>query len=378
MAAFLVVISHVRHIVLVDYTTVEQKSILVQGLYFFTGLGHEAVVIFFVISGFLVGGLTLEKWRTQGVRIGEYFAARISRIYVVLIPALIFGLILDAVGLHWFNGSELYSNGAQYRTNSLNEVFSNGMDARTLFGNIFMMQGVLTKTLGSNGPLWSLAFEWWYYVIFIVFALAIEKSNLHRFGYICLALIISVLLPQQLILWGAIWMLGVLAKKCIDNRVVRLHPVFGIVIFLVALGISRISHSVENFREPTSIALTRDLFLGLAYVAAIVSVGNTRINIFTPKCNKWLADFSYTTYLFHFPAMIFIVAFAAQVFHLDFQLQPRLFGLTYMATIVFILYIYCYVFSLLTERHTRRMRSMLTTIMLSNAWRWRKLPRERH
>ena len=93
-AALLVVLGHARHLILIDYNHVEYKNIFIKGLYFITGLGHEAVVVFFVISGFLVGGLTLRKWSTQ-ISYKDYFAARFSRIYSVLVPALIVGAGLD-------------------------------------------------------------------------------------------------------------------------------------------------------------------------------------------------------------------------------------------------------------------------------------------
>lgn len=99
-AAFLVVLSHVRHLILIDYKDIEYKSIFIKGFYFITGLGHEAVVVFFVISGFLVGGLTVRKWSVK-LSYKDYFAARFSRIYSVLIPALLLGAGLDWIGLDW-------------------------------------------------------------------------------------------------------------------------------------------------------------------------------------------------------------------------------------------------------------------------------------
>ena len=32
--------------------------------------------------------------------------------------------------------------------------------------NAFFLQTIVGPTFGSNGPLWSLAYEWWYYVLF--------------------------------------------------------------------------------------------------------------------------------------------------------------------------------------------------------------------
>ena len=80
VAAFLVVIGHIRHLLFVDLKYVEHKTLFIKGMYFFTGFGHEAVIVFFVISGYLVGGITLERWRLNGADLASYFSARFSRI----------------------------------------------------------------------------------------------------------------------------------------------------------------------------------------------------------------------------------------------------------------------------------------------------------
>src|SRR5438045_3272219 len=118
-AAVAVLISHVRHLILVDLVGVTNKTLLCKVFYFMTGLGHEAVIVFFVISGFLVGGHTWERWRNESLRLRSFVSARISRIYTVLIPALIVGLAFDVIGLRWLNASELYTNAIKYHTISL-------------------------------------------------------------------------------------------------------------------------------------------------------------------------------------------------------------------------------------------------------------------
>jgi peptidoglycan/LPS O-acetylase OafA/YrhL len=35
-----------------------------------------------------------------------------------------------------------------------------------LLGNLVFLQAILVPTWGSNGPLWSLAFEFWFYIWF--------------------------------------------------------------------------------------------------------------------------------------------------------------------------------------------------------------------
>src|SRR5208337_1736443 len=50
-------------------------------------LGHQAVISFFVMSGYLVGGSVISSIRKQKDFIREYFIHRFARIYVVTVPA---------------------------------------------------------------------------------------------------------------------------------------------------------------------------------------------------------------------------------------------------------------------------------------------------
>jgi peptidoglycan/LPS O-acetylase OafA/YrhL len=59
-AAFLVLSGHLRSYIFQSYGELAQESLPVKAFYFGTGLGHQAVIIFFALSGFLVGGKALE------------------------------------------------------------------------------------------------------------------------------------------------------------------------------------------------------------------------------------------------------------------------------------------------------------------------------
>ena len=56
-SALLVFLHHFRNHLFESYDLVENKTILVKIFYFFTLFGHEAVIIFFILSGFFVGGV---------------------------------------------------------------------------------------------------------------------------------------------------------------------------------------------------------------------------------------------------------------------------------------------------------------------------------
>lgn len=363
VAAFLVVIAHARHLLFVDYKLVMAPNILVKGLYFFTGLGHEAVVVFFVISGYLVGGLTWQKWRLKGVDAAQYIVARTSRIYTVLIPGLLIGGLLDLIGLHWFNQSELYTASPRYQS-SMNSVIADNLNIETLLGNLAMLQGIAVPRLGSNAPLWSLANEWWYYCIFALVAAGVIARGLRRIGCFAAVAVLAWFLPAKLVLWIVIWGLGLLAAMWIEYGKRIPHPWVGAVLFAVFLIISRLSHSVENVEGGESLfdGFLRDLSLGLAYAVFLVAATRLRWNLLLPDFHRRFANFSYSTYVFHFPIMVLIVAMGYQFLGIGIQIQPTLSSAFYITLVVGFVYLCCFLFSCVFERQTDSIRRLMTKV----------------
>ena len=58
-AAVLVMAGHLRAYVFQNYDSLNSPDLSVKIFYAITGLGHQAVIIFFAMSGFLVGGKAL-------------------------------------------------------------------------------------------------------------------------------------------------------------------------------------------------------------------------------------------------------------------------------------------------------------------------------
>jgi peptidoglycan/LPS O-acetylase OafA/YrhL len=368
LAAFLVVIAHARHLLLVEYKSVLAPTLPIKGIYFITGFGHEAVVIFFVISGFLVGGLTLRKWRSAGVDLLQYGVARVSRIYTVLVPALILGGLLDWVGLHLFNASALYTESPRYQS-SMNSVIADNLGFDTFAGNLFMLEGIVVHAFGSNAPLWSLVYEWWYYCIFALVGAAFLSRGKRQLGVALCALLLAVFLPGRLLLWMSIWLLGILAALWIESGKKLPRPLVGFIIFAVVLTISRLSHDVEA-TEPDGALFSgywRDMLLGLAYMVCLAGASRLRSTFVLSHAQRLLAEFSYSTYLFHFPVMVLVVAVAYQYAGLSIQVQPTWANIIWMAGITGLVYPCCYVFSLVFERHTNIVRQHM--MLHIRSWR---------
>ncbi len=366
LAALLVVVNHARSLVLVDFSDVQNKNILAKALYLATGLGHEAVVIFFVISGFLVGGLTLDRWQSRGPDMRAYASARVSRIYTALVPALIIGFALDYIGMRWFNASAIYTSISPYHIASINYTMVSTMNLPTLIGNLFMMQGTLTQPLGTNGALWSLAYEWWYYCIFACVAAAMTTGGNRRFAYAAGAFLIAVLLPFKLVLWGVIWVVGIFTHRWIRSTAWRPAPWLGMGLFLATLVASRLSHNVAALENSVAGSFARDFILGLGYALALAS--SSRMSrrgqpMRFARVHQELAQFSYTTYLFHLPALFLICGAIYQVSGQPFLQQPHLAGLSYLLGVTALAYAYCFAMSMVTERYTTSVRRRLDALV---------------
>lgn len=82
IAAFMVVLSHSRNTFFPAFgdLPVEQHNVFTMAFTMFCRMGHEAVVIFFVLSGFLVGGRGIERIKTGTMNVGSYAIDRFSRI----------------------------------------------------------------------------------------------------------------------------------------------------------------------------------------------------------------------------------------------------------------------------------------------------------
>ena len=63
-----------------------------------SNFGHSSVIVFFVLSGFVIAFITDTREKT----FATYAASRISRVYSVALPAVFLTIALDAVGRHLF------------------------------------------------------------------------------------------------------------------------------------------------------------------------------------------------------------------------------------------------------------------------------------
>ena len=137
--------------------------------------GHEGVVVFFVLSGLLISASVIQDVRSGRWSWQRYAVARASRMYMVLVPALLLTFALHQAGIALFAGRFDTSDPGNDSVNLV--IIGQRLVAPVFLGNLCFLQAIFVDVFGSNFALWSLANEWWYYVIFPCFWLSFSGCS---------------------------------------------------------------------------------------------------------------------------------------------------------------------------------------------------------
>jgi peptidoglycan/LPS O-acetylase OafA/YrhL len=355
-AAFLVVIGHIRGLVFVPYSDIIVNDIGIKFFYFITGIAHESVIVFFVLSGYLVGGKLLNDYLYGKLDWRNYFIKRISRLYIVLIPALIFGGLIDFIGVHWFNSLHIYNNAFHFV--SLNYNVIERLSFEHFWSNFFMMQKTLTSTFGSNGPLWSLAYEFWYYLLLPILIMiflkakaimqAAEDHYANMVLFILLFIVLILFLDKWLIFYFLLWMIGVGAFFINKFR----PPFWAAITFTIAvLLLGRFGSMFPAFFA--------DFLLAIGISLMLLAYENTKLTLTFVRTNSLLADFSYSVYLFHFPLFILLLSILIENTGIGYNMQPSFETFLLFLLMIVSIYIYSFTMYLLFERNTHKVRTYL-------------------
>ncbi len=357
LSALLVLTGHLRAAILDDYGSLSAPNLGIKAFYLATGLGHQAVMVFFVLSGYFVGGSVLRGLMSGRFSWCDYAMARLSRLWVVLIPALLLTLGFDLLGRHWHPSA--YTGGfyGQFSSGpSTDHPVDNGFG--TLLGNLGFLQTLAVPVYGSNGPLWSLAYEFWYYLLFPLMTVVVfqvkkvrNQSGAHfglRFVHFLHLAVLVWWLPAGLLFFGLIWLLGV--AVWLLAAMPRVAAVAANRLYCILLGFTFLGTLVAS---KTPSFLGSDLAVGFAFAGWMVSLcGPWSHNGWWSSLSSGLSEISYTLYVVHFPILFFI----ATVVLNGQQFAPDETGLALFAGLACLLTALSVGLWWLFERHTPRVR----------------------
>lgn len=185
-AAVLVLLDHSRAQLFGSYdrSFAGSDHVLTKVFFVLFGMGTQAVMCFFVMSGLLIAPKFLSGKKLDGFLLRDYAIARLSRIWIVAIPALILSAAVAHLSMAIF-GASTSAFGAQCAP-GLGDIAA----------NLLFLNKAYFPTICSNGPYWSIHNEMFYYIMWpaLVFAVAAESRKLRFACTALLAAMVSSLL----------------------------------------------------------------------------------------------------------------------------------------------------------------------------------------
>lgn len=254
---------------------------------YIVGFAQASVMVFFVLSGFLIGTSIQNniKKNNGAFSVAQYARSRALRIYPpLLLATLLTVLIIEA---SWAFVPQEYATRA-FRTTY-----------QQVFGSLFFLNGFFTPGVSINGPLWSLSIEVWYY------AIAGLLFTARPFLILIGALLFWIGLQSNPFFYpySQVWAAG-FALCFVQGW--NIHRIIKWAALLAAVSLA--FHALDPLTTFATTKKNDDIIqynvrIGLAFTFAlflIISSNRIRIHI-----GKKTAAFSYTLYLIHFPVLMF-------------------------------------------------------------------------
>lgn len=272
-------------------------------------LGNDAVMVFFVLSGYVIAHVAATREDTPR----DYMLSRLARLWSVALPALAVTMVLDRTGamLSPLDYSVWWYQDAWPAVRVLTALsFTNEL-------------WFLSIRPFSNGPYWSLGYEFWYYAIFAAW---IFLKGARR-AWVVLAL--CLLVGPKILLLFPIWLLGVWVYR--RNQAGGVGLRVGAALFFGSLALYalfRWSGAPAMLLAETQGLLGKPVVDGMlrfsnefaaSYIigplVAAHFVGAFALSRHLERWTapaapfiRWLAQSTFTIYLVHYPVLRFIGA----------------------------------------------------------------------
>ena len=294
LAALEVAAAHLRAQVYPGYATVAHPGIAFQGLAFVTGFAHQAVVVFFLLSGWLVGGSLLNK-RSHPGAFAHYAIDRMTRLWIVLLPTFVLILALGIIS-------------AKVDPHVLSVAVDNDYSATAFLGNLIGLQKIAVPTFGGNFPLWSLSNETWYYVLFPLLVIAVGTKSWRKCAASTVAAAaLACLVGGPIMLYFVIWLLGVAGSRI----ELRTGSAGRVVLFLAFASAALYFRMYGKNDDMGYDAFPQDLLFSILFILFLTSM---QVRLPSPgpalaaakRVAKYFADFSFTLYVIHVPLIGFL------------------------------------------------------------------------
>ena len=283
-----------------------------RGDYYFLreiNIASDAVIVFFVISG-----LVIAYAADRDGSAGRFAFNRVTRLWTVIVPALLLTMVFDAIGMHL--DADAYPS-PYYEPTGLMAFIGRGLTFSTEWS------GLLDRVrLGTNGPLWSLSYEAAYYALFGV---AVFCRGLVRIGLLALiALVAGIPILALLPAWALgvlVWRLVATGGAASIGRPMAFLLALGGPAILVLAKVASLPNVLASLTATAFAPVSRHAILGysdevlwntllaiciaghLAGMARLLHGTRIRGAAFGAGAIRWIAGASFSIYATHYPTL---------------------------------------------------------------------------
>ncbi len=266
-------------------------------------------MVFFVLSGYFVGGSVLRSGANFSWQ--HYLVSRLTRLWVVLIPCLLLTWGVCMIVEHYALEATLGVSHEVWHSGP--KVGEYSVSFKTFLANILFLQTIASPVFGLNTPLWSLANEFWYYMVFPLLAIGVGllgKKTIFLHGLtLIFALVIAWWLPPAILNGFLIWLMGVavysLQSKIRPKNLIFARIFLGLSVLLFILALCNAKLLFVQISNNES-----DFIVGLSFACLCLLLTDQQASQYHhPIFNKfslYLSEISYSLYLSHFPVVILI------------------------------------------------------------------------
>lgn len=328
----------------------------------FSQHGPAAVIIFFVLSGYVISYAAATKQDTPV----EYWACRLARFYSLAIPIVLICPLLDMAGESL--APQFYGD----RT-------THGLALLRIFTSLTYLNEIWTLAIVSfsNVPYWSLNYEMWYYVMFAIVTFMRGRPRT------VFATATVLFVGPKILLLAPIWILGVVMHR--HQKWYGLRPWQYWALFLASWPLywlyqeyhvaeigSKIVQDVIGAKWTTQLAFSKyflaNYILGLVVAANFIGFRGIAQQFSMPllACEKpirTLAAYTFSLYILHQPFLQFYAAV------INGDASGHLFYAEVLAATVLTVF----VFSTFTEQRSHLLRAQirraLSCLMATEIWR---------
>lgn len=311
-ASLIVLFSHSYQIIIAP---VNHSLIGIIGL-----IAQFSVMVFFVLSGFLISNsisklLTSTSYSSlpKFFLFSIYFKKRVNRIYPPLIFSLFFTFIIYLIFKFTYNSSGFFLY-------NYNFVARDGvlLDFQSFIVSFFFLNGFIVNNISSNASLWSLPYEFWYYIILGV--VLIFFSRLSFFIGLIILFSLSVF-KISFFIYFLVWLSGcIIAIIHNNNRSISTYFFYVFALLLTITFALSCFYILSSFDAnhpsdlPGKIIVLFNFFSGLSFSLLLYFLIKRNFSINIPFLIN-SSHYSYTLYLIHFPVILLYYGFFQEKIH---------------------------------------------------------------